>query len=354
MRVLHLYRPALPGQRAQAIQVLHTCHALAARGHTVTLLADRGAVGASPAAALAALGLSGLPGLDLQIAPVQQRGLAGLWFRAALARWWGGPRGVVLARDKARLLAAARAHGARHRIVLETHELDSGLAEDQGLDPAPARARERAVLGIADALVANCQGTLEAWRAAHGGALPATQRTAHNATAPSRVRSAHGTPEPVVRCVGSLRRFKGFADVMAAAPRLPLPLELIGGTATELGVSLPPGVRIRPAMPFTEVPDLLASSAALLLPLADNRFGRTLTNPLKLWDYLATAAPIVAPALPTIDEVVAATGAPLHRYHPGDADSLVTAVAAALRAPPRRPHLRSWADRARELEGVFA
>jgi hypothetical protein len=353
VRILHLYRPLLPGQRAQAIQVLHTCHALAARGHRVTLLADRGDEPPTPEAALAALALGATQNLDLRISPVRHRGLAGLWFRAELARWWGGPAGVVLARDKRRLLAALQRHGGRHRVVIETHELDSGLAADAGRDPADALALERALLDRADALVANCHGTLEAWRRAHGAALPLAQHVAHNATSASRARPAHPAPDAVLRCVGSLRSFKGFADVLAAASDLPLPLELVGGSADELGGQAPPGVRVRAALPFPEVPDLLARSAVLLLPLADNRFGRSLTNPLKLWDYLATAAPIVAPELPTIDEVARATGAALHRYRPGDRASLVGAVRAAMAAPPRAPTVRTWDERAAELEGVF-
>ena len=105
MRIFHLYRPRLPSLRAQAIQVLHACHALAARGHTVTLLADRGSTG-SPEEALSIMGLRPIDGLDLRIAPTSQPGLAGLWFRASLARWWAGAPGLVLARDKRRLQAA--------------------------------------------------------------------------------------------------------------------------------------------------------------------------------------------------------------------------------------------------------
>jgi glycosyltransferase involved in cell wall biosynthesis len=353
VRILHLYRPALPGQRAQAIQVVHTCHALASRGHRVTLLADAGGRPATPAAALAALGLEPVPGLDLRIAPVRQRGLAGLWFRRQLARWWAGPPGVVLARDKARLRAALDRHGPRHAVVLETHELDSALLADRGQDAAPMRALEAGLAGQAHALVANCAGTLAAWESNHGPALPALRRVVHNATAAGRARGPHPEPDRVIRCVGSLRRFKGFTGVLTAAPELPLPLHLVGGTADELGGPLPDGVRLSPALPFPEVPDLLARSAVLLLPLSDNRFGRSLTNPLKLWDYLATAAPIVAPDLPTIDEVARASGAPMHRYRPGDAASLVAAVCAALAAPPRQPHVRSWHARAAELEACL-
>ncbi len=39
MRIVHLYRPQVPDLRAQAIQVMHSCHALVRRGHTVKLFA---------------------------------------------------------------------------------------------------------------------------------------------------------------------------------------------------------------------------------------------------------------------------------------------------------------------------
>jgi hypothetical protein len=98
----------------------------------------------------------------------------------------------------------------------------------------------------------------------------------------------------------------------------------------------------------------LGAARAVLVPLADNPFGRQLTSPLKLWDALAVGRPIVAPDLPTIDEIAAHTGRPMHRYQPGDPDSLVAAVrsAAAAAAPP--PVVRSWGDRAADLDAVFA
>ena len=143
MRVLHLYRPRLPSLRAQAIQVVHACHALARLGHEVTLIADRGTADATPVSVLAAFGLTPVDGFDIRIAPIRHSGLGGMWFRRVLARWWGGPPGVVLARDKRRLCAAVERHGKRHRIVLESHELDSALAVEAGRGDGAVRALER-------------------------------------------------------------------------------------------------------------------------------------------------------------------------------------------------------------------
>ncbi len=351
LRVLSLYRPTLPGLRAQAIQVVHAAHALAARGHAVTLLADR-AQGGDPSTALAAFGLEPLPTLNLEIAPSAHPGLAGLWFRARALAWSLGAPGLVLARDRrrlVRLLPLLR----RHRIALEVHGLDSLQAEERGEDPAPHLEIERAALSAAFALIANCEGTLRVWEARHGALLPARRAAVHNATSPSRRREAQ-TPDPVIRVVGSLRTYKGVEALRVAAPLLPLPLELVGGSPEEIRALGSSGsLSARPPVPFLEVPDLLARSAALLLPLADNLFGRELTSPLKLWDYLATAAPILAPDLPSVRRIVALTGASLHLFRPGDPEDLARAAREALAAPPRVPTLRTWAERAEELEALL-
>lgn len=352
LRVLSLYRPALPGQRAQTIQVLHAAVALAARGHAVTLLADR-APGADPSTALAELGLVAPPTLDLAVAPSAHPGLAGLWFRAAVLRWALGPPGVVLARDRRRLVRLLP-WLRRHRVVVEAHGLDSALAAERGEDPAPHLAVEAAAARAASAFVANCEGTLLAWERAHEGALPARRAAIHNGTSPGRRREAR-LPSPVLRAVGSLRAYKGVEQLARAAALLPLPLELVGGSEAEIAaIGEHPNLRALPPVPYTAVPDLLADSAALLLPLADNLFGRELTSPLKLWDYLATAAPVVAPALPSVLRVAARAPVPLHLHRPADPEDLARAVREALAAPPRAPFVRSWEERAAELESLLA
>lgn len=354
MRILHLYRPRLPGTRAQAIQVLHACHALASLGHEVTLLADREPRGADDP--LHAMGLAPVPGLDLRVAPTHYAPAAGWWFRAQVLAWWAGPPGIVLARDKRRLrwLVRVTAGSRRHRRVLETHELDSALALEAGQDPRRSLALEAWVLDHIDGLIANCGGTLRRWEQAWGDRLPARRVVAHNAVSPERRRGPR-PPEAVVRVVGSLRAYKGIAGLARAAGDLPIPLELVGGSPEEAAAlgALPPNVQVHPALPYPEVPDLLARSAVLLLPLADNLFGRELTSPLKLWDYLATSVPIVAPDLPSVREIQDLTGAPLHLFPADRPEELPQAVRRALQAPPRTPFLRTWRQRAEELLPVL-
>ena len=136
---------------------------------------------------------------------------------------------------------------------------------------------------------------------------------------------------------------------------LPLPIEWVGASPEELQRSSNPSQQIsfRAAIRYIDVPDLLAKSQVLLLPLKDNRFGRSLTSPLKLWDYLATERPIVAPNLPTISEIADLSGVPIFFHRPNDETDLARALSEASTAPPRPAFLRSWSDRARELEELF-
>lgn len=351
-RALILYRPALPSLRAQSIACLAAAHALAKRGLTVTLLADRATPEACPASALALLGLDPAPTLDLRVAPTRHPGLAGLWFRAQLLAWAAGPPGHVIARDRRRL-ASALPWLRRHRVLLEAHGLDSALAEERGEDPRPHLAVERAAATGARGFFANCEGVLDAWERAHGEHLPAARAVVHNGTGAERERGARPR-EPVIRVLGSLRAYKGASWLLAAAEALPAPLEWVGGTAAEReAAGAPANTRLLPPAPYGQVPDLLASAGALLLPLDDNLFGREQTSPLKLWDYLATATPILAPDLPSARRVSARADRAFHWFRPGHAPDLARAAREALAAPPRAPFLRTWAERAAEVEALL-
>lgn len=346
MRIFHLYRPRLPTTRAQAIQVLHTCHALARRGHTVTLLADRVgpddpdamAQSADPTAVLAAYGLDPVPGLDLQVAPTRHPPAAGLWFRWARARWSGD---VVYARAK-RYVAGTPAEVP---VVVEAHEVDSLLAVEAGRDPGPDRRLEAAVFARAAAVVTNCAGTLERLRAEHR--LPAHTRVIWNATRADRVVGRVRGEGRRIGYTGSFKAWKGVEGLGAALDRCPpdVCLEVVGG-----GTLPHPRARVSPAVPYGALPARLATFDVLLLPLLDNLYGRWLANPLKLWDYLATGIPIVAADLPTVREV--AGDRPFY-YQPGDAESLARAVGRALAAGSSPPLVRTWDDRAAEIEALL-
>ncbi|MCB9794138.1 MAG: glycosyltransferase [Alphaproteobacteria bacterium] len=364
LRVLHLYRPRLPSDRAQSIQVLHTCHALAEAGCEVSLFADAPAAGWSrralptPEEVLEWYGLPPSPGLRLALPPSDHPSLQGAWFRAQALRWVakGGKNSLILARSKKHLRELLRLPGLP-RVILEAHEVDSLLALEAGEDPEPARALERATLSGSQGLVCNCQGTLDALEQTWPGQLPALRQVVRNATAPARARLPWAPTQGPRRVgyLGSLGRRKDIATLVEAAHHLPegCELELLGGSAEDLARHgpLPPRLRHVPPLPYAAVPERISGWSAAVVALDDGVFGRAFCNPLKIWDYLAIGLPLVLPELPTMREIVGPDEASW--YRPGDAASLSRALAAALSEGRSVRRTRSWADRAQELLAVM-
>ncbi len=360
-RWLWLYRPPAPSVRAQSIQVVHMAHAMACRGHHVTVAVDppRGAPAPSPAVVLAAYGLEPIDGLDLVVLPSHPT-LGSLAWRALVARWIAQDdgTGVIYARRKRYARDVLRWAGARVRLVLEVHEVDSQQDRERGADPAANFALEREVLAGAKGVVANCPGTLALLRATHDHVPPAI--ASHNGTHAGRVRSPVG-PGEGVGYVGSVRAYKGLDVLADAARRLDATVTLVGAKgqpAAEALVARSGGrVVLEDALPHHAVPDRLARFRALVLPLSPGLFGESLTSPLKLWDYLASGVPIVGADLPTLRDAAPGAYVP---YIPDDAASLERALRLVMTDEPTRAavlaarRVRTWATRAAEVERFVA
>lgn len=358
LRWLWLYRPPAPTVRAQSIQVLNMVHAMARRGHSVTVAVDppRDVVRPTPAEVLAFYGLEAVPGLDLVVLP-RKPTLASVWFRGVVASWMlqDPERSVVYARSKRYASELLRRFGARVPLVMEVHEVDSAQARERGEDPVELRTLEETVLKSACGVVANCPGTLELLRQEHRYVPPGI--AAHNATHPSRVRRPTASGQGV-GYVGSVRAYKGMETLARAAARVDVPVTLIGAKpdsadATRLMELSEGKLQLRPPVPHRDVPDHLARFRALILPLSTGLFGERLTSPLKLWDYLASGVPIVGADLPSLQD--AAPGA-FHPYKPGSSESLAEAIHAVVEDELLRARLlaaaevRTWDDRAQEVE----
>jgi glycosyltransferase involved in cell wall biosynthesis len=356
-RWLWLYRPTAPSVRAQSIQVLNMAHAMASRGHRVTVAVDapKGAPRPSAEAVWAFYGLAPVEGLRVVVLPSGGTAASLAW-RALVARWIARDdgTGVIYARSKRYARDVLRWGGGRVPLVLEVHEVDSRQAQERGAEAQALFRLEAEVLAGARGVVANCPGTLELLREVHPHLPPA--RASHNATHAGRVRA----PDPRavgVGYVGSVRDYKGLDVVARAAGMLDAPVTLVGAERPEAAAGLVEAsggkLRVEPAVPHVDVPDRLARFRALVLPLSPGLFGERLTSPLKLWDYLASGVPFAGADLPTLQS--AAPGAYLP-YRPDDAASLAGALRRlltddALRAELRAAaSVRTWDTRAAEVE----
>jgi len=103
---------------------------------------------------------------------------------------------------------------------------------------------------------------------------------------------------------GHLYDYKGIPTVLAAARRMPdVGFELLGGAPEDIARQRAasqdlPNVRVHGLVPHRDVPRWLWHADALLLPPSAREPSAGWTSPVKLGEYLASARPIVASAIP--------------------------------------------------------
>jgi glycosyltransferase involved in cell wall biosynthesis len=371
MRILYLGSTDLPQTKARAIQIVHTCHALARAGAEVTLAVGRRDRGGS-VHALREYGLAPHPRLRLLRLPIlripptapprvlaqfsrvwQLSYLAGL--AAALPFELRRRRpDIVFARDpRTARLAAGPAHAIGARLVFEVHGLPSyevahgaGRANLPASEAARLRALEDVVFARADRIVTITECARRILIDEYD--VPAGQvRTVADGTTVANRQHPHPNPlpegegeRPSIYYVGQLYPWKGAGLVVDVAARVPeANVVIVGGQtnwtqddpdiaalaerARELGVAA--RVELRGHVPYDRVPEALAAASVALLPLPDEPVARLFTSPLKLFDYMAAGVPIVASDLPALREVLRHEENAL-LAQPDDPDAFATAV----------------------------
>ena len=181
--------------------------------------------------------------------------------------------------------------------------------------------------------------------------LPRHVETIHNATGISK--AIDWVPKRELRCIGSWQTYKGMALLKALARHIDRPVVFFGATEQEITDNAHEQIRLMPKSPYGKTQQIMSEARALLLPLNNDLFGNKLTSPLKLWDYLATPIPIIAPKLPTILEIQNLSKTRMHLHHPDDLNDLQRAVQEALVAEPRAPYYRTWLQRAAEIDAFI-
>jgi glycosyltransferase involved in cell wall biosynthesis len=392
LRILYLADIRFPLERANGIQTMETCYALAERGHRVELVVRPD----TQTPARNAFEYYGLPPLDrltIEPAPVTgppaARRLGYLAF--AIGRAAGkGRADLVFTRDLgvASLLLRMPA-GLRAPVVYESH----GYAPDV----ATALPELVATAGTATARKLRRLARREArvWQAADGyvtitSALAADLTTRFGVrqrlgVVPDGVRlgtrgSAPGDPgladsaAPVVGYAGHLYAWKGVDVLLDALARVPgIRGLIIGGHAAEPDLArvrrLSERLGIADRVTFTgmvepaNVPALLRRATILALPNPASAISNRFTSPLKLFEYMAAGRAIVASDLPAIREVLH-DGVDALLVAPGDAEALASAIRrladdAGLaerlaRTAAEAAANYSWTRRAGRLEGLFS
>lgn len=403
MRVLYLADIRFPLERANGIQSMETCCALAERGHEVSLVVrpDSHVPARDP---FAFYGRPPVPGLRIEVAPIggpaASRRAGYLTF--AIGRAAGrGRQDLIFTRDlgvAAVLLRLPRA--LRAPLVYEAHGIAADVAAAlpdlltgaPGASPAKlqrlARRDERVwraadgYVTITAALARELErrwGPRERMAVVPDGVRLSTgvgqggSGTGNTAQSPTSVGDPGPTPF-TIGYAGHLYPWKGVDLVIEAVAALKETRGLIvGGHEREPDLARVKAfadeldclsrITFTGLIPPADVAARLRECSVLALPNPASAISREFTSPLKLFEYMASGRPIVASDLPSLREVLRHEENAL-LAEPGNPQALVAAIERIRQDPALGERLArqaaedvrgyTWALRAERLETLFA
>lgn len=387
MRILYFADIRFPLERANGIQTMETCHALASRGHRVHLIVkpDTHKPARDP---LEFYGLTRVDGLVIERATAPAG--AGViprvgYLSFVLGRAFGRDRAdVIVTRDLGVASTLLRIPaGMRAPIVYESHgyapDVAAALPQLVATAKPPGAAklrrlarREAAVWRSADGYVTITHGLAAEIARRHGP----RERLA---VVPDGVRTAGGPPpalprEPRIAYAGHLYAWKGV-DVLLKALALTPSLEgvIVGGHEAEPDLgrlrTLAAELGIAERVTFTglvepgRVAEHLSGAMILALPNPASAISTRFTSPLKLFEYMAAGRAIVASDLPAIREVLT-HDENAWLVEPGSAGALAAGLQRLAEDRPLAERLArtafegagayTWAKRAERLDALFA
>jgi glycosyltransferase involved in cell wall biosynthesis len=389
VHVLSFADTRFPIERANGVQTMATCRALAARGHAVTLVVrpDSAPAARDP---FAFYGWARVPTLTIATIPSfggrRTRRLRFLLGAMKLAHDATGA--VVYTRDLGLAAFLLQLPAARRPIVVyESHGIAPVVAAEMPvllgqpeLAPSPAKQhrldrREARVWRRAHGFVTITRALQDELSARYGprervfvvpdGADPP-------AVVPELSLDGTPAPVPVAAYAGHLYPWKG-ADVFVQALALAPGVQglVIGGhpqeadrtrierLAVDLGVA--DRLEITGLLPRARVAAELARATMLVLPNTASAISDRYTSPLKLFEYLWAGRPIIASDLTSLREVLTAGAAVF--VPAGDAAALAAAMRELARDPTRAAALAAtartlaplytWEARAGRLEAAL-
>jgi glycosyltransferase involved in cell wall biosynthesis len=385
VRVLCFADTRFPIERANGVQTFQTCHALARRGHDLTLVV-RADTATPPRDPFAFYGLPPLSQLSVSTvaAPGPARARRLTYLLAALRRASRSKGGVVFTRDlgvAAWMLQLPKSR--RPQVVYESHGVSAAVAEEmprllgkRELAPSASKLRrlerrDERVWKHAAAYVA-ITSALAAELAGRFGDRPRVFVVPDGAGHPGPL------PPPEAGCfvagyAGHLYPWKGvdvFVRSLAHAPGVhglivgghpgEADLARVGALVREL--RLEDRVTITGLVPPNRVALELARASVLVLPNTASAISERYTSPLKLFEYLTMGRPIVASDLASIREVLTHRQTAL-LVPPGDERALASALVELRQHPAMAASLArtaaaltsrySWDARAERLEAAL-
>jgi glycosyltransferase involved in cell wall biosynthesis len=326
--LLYFADTRFPIERANGVQTMATCHALASRGHDVTLVVRPDSAPA-PRDPFAFYGLPPLDAMRVSIVAATATGRArrALYLLGAMRIALASRDATVYTRDlglASFLLQLPR--GRRPPVVYESHGLAPIVAAEMprllgnpSLAPSASKLRrldrrEARVWRRADGYVTITSALLDDLTARYG-ARDNAHVVPDGAWTGRHHRTAARRHPPIAGYAGHLYPWKGVDDFVRA---LSLSDDIgglvVGGHPGEADLArvqqlidrleLRDRVEIAGLVPPDEVLTRVSAASMLVLPNVASTMSSRYTSPLKLFEYLATGRPIVATDSPAIREVL--------------------------------------------------
>ena len=351
LHVVYPFNSQLPSPRANSIQVMNTCHALARLGARVHLLARREG-SADMSRVLEYYGLQPVDDLDIRFLPTVRFGpdaIFNLSFQLSMVRALHTLVGkashrILFTRDMLCAATAIRLRWwLRTPVVYEVHALNH-LTNALFTNTAPSarralrlKAREQYVYARSLGLVCISAACREALTGAFD--VPCAMEVIADASAVSVPPEAKEMlAAPRLLCIGQFYPWKGVDTAVRAMAELPgVSLDLYGGgyftasadverlrrVAEDAGAAS--AVNFMGLVPPGQIGQVLRRGYIGILPAADNVMGRHFISPLKLFEYMSCSVPVVASDLPPIREIVVHERNGL-LFRAGDASDLAAQV----------------------------
>jgi len=329
LRVLYFADIRFPLERANGIQTIETCHALARRGHFVGLVVrpDTQTPSRNP---FEFYGLPLLARMSIEYAPVTGPPFARRagYLAFAIGRMLGASRAdAVITRDLGVASALLRVpRRLRPPVVYESHGYAPDVAAAlPGMIPAAnapsatkvarLERREAFVWRNADGYVTITAGLADDLKQRLGerGTLAVVPDGTRIAVDPGR--AIDDQQQGAVVYAGHLYAWKGVDVLLDALGQLGgVRGVIVGGyekepdlarlreRAARLGIS--DRVTFTGLVPPSAVAAYLRAARVLVLPNPASAISTRFTSPLKLFEYMAAGRPIVASDLPSIREVL--------------------------------------------------
>jgi glycosyltransferase involved in cell wall biosynthesis/predicted kinase len=352
----------MPTEKAHGLQIAKTMEALKRIGEFPLLVVPkRGNPIKERVAEYYALGSSipiqRLRGVDALLWPIPAKVgfiLNALIVFVAVAMGRLDPAGIFVTRSPELAWLLSRRGGT---VLYEAHVL-----------PSTKRWLYRALLSRVTMVVANSDGTAHA----HRDAGISRVRTVRNGvdigrflSAPDRrdARTMLGLPADsfIAMYTGAFYEWKGVLVLLQAWNARfrndpDAELVLVGGELRDLErmargkLDLSPNVRLVPHEAASRIPAWLSAADVLVLPnIPSTMESIAYTSPIKVFEYLAAARPIVASDLPSVREILSEENAYLVKA--GDAEALAEGI---IRAKSDQDGAQARATKARSDAGLYS